>query len=61
MIVNDYGYADPLAKEMAEIRAELAKQGVGTALVRRETLPFGGDKWGHDIIKKTIKRAREAF
>ena len=61
VIVNDYGIADPLAKEMAEIRTELAKQGGSTALVRRETLPFGGDKWGHDVIKKTIKGAETSI
>ncbi|MFS2138120.1 ABC transporter permease [Duganella sp. Dugasp56] len=36
---------DPLAGDMAQLR------GAG----RPATLPFGGDKWGHDIIKKTIK------
>ncbi|MCC6069883.1 ABC transporter permease [Massilia sp. GCM10020059] len=44
---------DPLAEDIAQLRG----QG-GAALVpepRRETLPFGADKWGHDVIKKTIK------
>jgi peptide/nickel transport system permease protein len=49
-----YGVTDPLAAEMAELGA--AAPGAGAAqLVRRDTLPFGADKWGHDIIKKTIK------
>ncbi len=44
---------DPLADVMADIRA-----GKGAAVVaeaRATTLPFGGDKWGRDILKKTIK------
>jgi peptide/nickel transport system permease protein len=49
-----YGVTDPLAKEMAELRG--AKGGAAAApAARRETLPFGADKWGHDVIKKTIK------
>lgn len=45
---------DPLAGDMAQLRGAAgasAPAGAG----RRATLPFGGDKWGHDIIKKTIK------
>ena len=44
---------DPLAEDIAQLRAQ-----AGAALApepRRETLPFGADKWGHDVIKKTIK------
>lgn len=52
---DDYGIADPLAAEMAEITAQLAKTGKATAAQRQATLPFGADKWGHDVIKKTIK------
>jgi peptide/nickel transport system permease protein len=55
------GVDDPLAKEMAEIRQALAKQ-AGTAKQQRlATLPFGADKWGHDIIKKTIKGAETSI
>ena len=60
-VVNDYGIADPLEKEMAEIRAELSKSDVKAAAQRQETLPFGADKWGHDIIKKTIKGAETSI
>jgi peptide/nickel transport system permease protein len=49
-----YGIVDPLAKEMAEIRAQKGNA-LAVTLERRATLPFGADKWGHDIIKKTIK------
>lgn len=47
------GVLDPLAKEMAEIRAE-ASATEGT-VERRATLPFGADKWGRDVLEKTIK------
>jgi peptide/nickel transport system permease protein len=60
-IVNDYGIPDPLQKEMDEIRAELSKKGASAVAVRRETLPFGADKWGHDIVKKTIKGAETSI
>lgn len=52
--LNDYGIADPLAREIAEIRAA---QGTSKAAAaeRLATLPLGADKWGHDIIQKTIK------
>jgi peptide/nickel transport system permease protein len=43
---------DPLAADIAA----LSKMGVAAApAAKRPTLPFGADKWGHDIIKKTIK------
>jgi len=54
-VVNDYGIADPLQSEMTEIRAKLAQEKSTAAVIRKQTLPFGADKWGHDIIQKTIK------
>jgi peptide/nickel transport system permease protein len=44
---------DPLADVMADIRA--GKGGAVVAEARAATLPFGGDKWGRDVLKKTIK------
>ena len=56
---NDYGIADPIGPELAEIRRAIAEnakaKGQAVEGVRRATLPLGADKWGHDIIKKTIK------
>ena len=56
---------DPLADVMADIKAESNKAAAGRAAkgaapadvaeVRAPTLPFGGDKWGRDVLKKTIK------
>ncbi len=53
--INDYGYKDPLESDMAAIHAQLAKEGIVDEGARKLTLPFGGDKWGHDILQKTIK------
>jgi peptide/nickel transport system permease protein len=46
---------DPLADDIRELKARLAGAPEQAAAGRRATLPFGADKWGHDIIKKTIK------
>jgi peptide/nickel transport system permease protein len=46
---------DPLAQDLAELKAKLAREGHAQAVAKRATLPFGADKWGHDVIKKTIK------
>jgi len=46
---------DPLAADLAVLKADLARQGKTTQAVKATTLPFGADKWGHDIVKKTIK------
>jgi peptide/nickel transport system permease protein len=45
---------DPLADIMAEIKAE-EKKGANVTEARLPTLPLGGDKWGRDVLKKTIK------
>jgi len=47
---------DPLADVMADIRAgKGAAADTAPVEARRATLPFGGDKWGRDVIAKTIK------
>jgi peptide/nickel transport system permease protein len=45
---------DPLADVMADIKKN-AKSGGEATEARAPTLPFGGDKWGRDVLKKTIK------
>jgi peptide/nickel transport system permease protein len=45
---------DPLADVMADIKAGGTKS-AEVAQTRAATLPFGGDKWGRDVLKKTIK------
>ncbi|MTW14217.1 ABC transporter permease subunit, partial [Pseudoduganella eburnea] len=46
---------DPLAADIRELRTTLGKAVAEPAAERAPSLPFGADKWGHDIIKKTIK------
>jgi peptide/nickel transport system permease protein len=46
---------DPLTPDLDQLKAELARRGVGARAAKAVTLPFGADKWGHDIVKKTIK------
>ncbi len=55
-----YGVADPLAADMAALQAGAGPQ-AGALRVRRASLPFGADKWGHDIVKKTIKGAQTSI
>jgi peptide/nickel transport system permease protein len=46
---------DPLADVMADIRKDAKSAAPEAAEARAPTLPFGGDKWGRDVLKKTIK------
>jgi peptide/nickel transport system permease protein len=46
---------DPLADVMADIRKDAKAAKADVAEARSTTLPFGGDKWGRDVLKKTIK------
>ncbi len=57
-----YGVADPLAADIAELRAGMAGGGAGAAAAAKlATLPLGADKWGHDVLKKTIKGAETSI
>ena len=44
---------DPLADVMADIKSKAVE--AAPAEQRFATLPFGGDKWGRDVLKKVIK------
>jgi len=44
---------DPLADEIEALKQEVQRSHPPVA--KALTLPFGADKWGHDIVKKTIK------
>jgi peptide/nickel transport system permease protein len=46
---------DPLADVMADIQKSKAGAAAAPVETRAATLPFGGDKWGRDVLKKTIK------
>jgi oligopeptide transport system permease protein len=50
----DLSDVDPLAPYYKEWQQRAAKIAV-TETKRAETLPFGGDKWGRDVLKKTVK------
>ncbi len=52
----DLSDVDPLKPYYKEIEERTAKIKI-TETPRSETLPFGGDKWGKDVIKKTLKGA----
>jgi peptide/nickel transport system permease protein len=52
---SDEKTVDPLADVMADIRAGKTAAGEAKAEERKATLPFGGDKWGRDVLRKTIK------
>jgi peptide/nickel transport system permease protein len=51
---DDEKSVDPLADVMADIRKGKSTEAAAVD-ERRATLPFGGDKWGRDVLKKTIK------
>jgi len=58
---------DPLADVMADIKASAAQRAAKGAApaeppeARAPTLPFGGDKWGRDVLKKTIKGSQTSI
>ena len=46
---------DPLADVMADIRKDAKARVPEVAEAKSPTLPLGGDKWGRDVLKTTIK------
>jgi len=46
---------DPLAADVAQLKDQLARQAQAGPPVKATTLPFGADKWGHDVLRKTVK------
>jgi len=50
---ESYGVVDPLAQDLAEIAKTLS--GRSKTEARAATLALGADKWGRDVLKKTIK------
>jgi peptide/nickel transport system permease protein len=53
----DLSGIDPLQPYYREIEERTSKIKV-TETPRAETLPFGGDKWGKDVLQKTLKGAQ---
>lgn len=52
--VDMYGVTDPLAGDITALRGTMGKTKKVIAH-KATTLPFGADKWGHDVLQKTIK------
>lgn len=50
---EDLGIVDPLFADLAEIERNGRAASSGTT--RHNTAPFGADKWGRDVLLKTIK------
>ena len=52
---GDAKSVDPLADVMKDIEASKSGSQAAAGDARRATLPFGADKWGRDVVAKTIK------
>ena len=50
---------DPLDETLQKLRASLTMTETGEA--RRESLPLGGDRWGRDVLLKTIKGSQTSI
>ena len=57
---DDYGIADPLEAALRDIYKQQSRL-FEPADPKQPTRPFGADKWGHDILKKTIKGAETSI
>ena len=51
--LSEPAITDPLASTLQQLRQKLAAAPAPEP--RAQTLPFGGDKWGRDVLKKVIK------
>src|SRR5690606_13458917 len=60
-IIEDYGVVDPLAEDMLAIEQELGGQLIDQRNELKQSLIFGADKWGQDILLKTIKGAETSI
>lgn len=57
---ESYGISDPLQQDMDAIRAQL--RDVPDQQVKlKETLPLGADRWGQDVLAKTIKASETSI
>jgi peptide/nickel transport system permease protein len=60
-VVDDYGVVDPLAADMQAIYQQLGGQLQDPQSQLKTSLIFGADKWGQDIVLKTIKGAETSI
>lgn len=59
--IDHYGVVDPLAEDMQQINQQLGGHLLEQKQELKTTLPFGADKWGQDILLKTIKGAETSI
>lgn len=59
--IDYYGIQDPLAEDMKTIDQQLDGHLLDQQSELKATLPFGADKWGQDIVLKTIKGAETSI
>lgn len=60
-VVDYYGIQDPLAEDMKAINEQLGGELLAQKAELKTTLPFGADKWGQDVLLKTIKGAETSI
>lgn len=59
--IDSYGVVDPLAEDMRQIDQQLGGHLLDQKQALKTTLPFGADKWGQDVLLKTIKGAETSI
>ena len=59
--IDNYGMLDPLAADIQAINQQLGGHLLDQKQELKTTLPFGADKWGQDVLLKTIKGAETSI
>lgn len=59
--IDYYGIQDPLAEDMKAIDQQLGGHLLDQQSELKQTLPFGADKWGQNVVLKTIKGAETSI
>lgn len=59
--IDYYGVVDPLAEDMKAIDQQLGGHLLDQQSELKQTLLFGADKWGQDVLQKTIKGAETSI
>ncbi|WP_436658563.1 ABC transporter permease [Acinetobacter sp. P1(2025)] len=59
--IDYYGVIDPLAEDMHAINQQLGGELLDQKQELKTTLAFGADKWGQDVLLKTIKGAETSI
>lgn len=61
LTIDNYGMVDPLAEDMKQIDQQLDGHLLDQKQELKTTLAFGADKWGQDVLLKTIKGAETSI